>query len=197
MDFAQATDVYVVAALRNLLFANLVGGGIDEIDLIAIDIQHERDVGLGTLNQTRRAIGFEPYDSVAALTPDPVLQKRLQAVYGSIDNVDLFIGGSAENHAPGARVGPTFQAIIARQFQALRAGDRFFWMNEGFNDETVDMISETTLADIILRNTDTTNLQENVFIEAPLPTHVKQHVTAPAAIDTHGRKGAPFINDGW
>ena len=70
-------------------------------------------------------------------------------------------------------------------------------MNEGFNDETVDMISETTLADIILRNTDTTNLQENVFIEAPLPTHVKQHVTAPAAIDTHGRKGAPFINDGW
>jgi peroxidase len=197
VDFAQATDVYVVAALRNLLFANLVGGGIDEIDLIAIDIQRERDVGLGTLNQTRRAIGFEPYDSFAALTPDPVLQKNLQAVYGSIDNVDLFIGGSAENHAPGARVGPTFQAIIARQFQALRAGDRFFWMNEGFNDETVDMISGTTLADIILRNTDTTNLQENVFIEAPLLTHVKQQVTAPAAIDTHGRKGAPFINDGW
>jgi len=197
VDFAQATDVYVVAALRNLLFAPLVGGGMDEIDLIAIDIQRERDVGLGTLNQTRHAIGLERYDSFAELTTDPVLQKSLQAVYGTIDNVDLFIGGLAENHAPGARVGPTFQAIIARQFEALRAGDRFFWMNERFNDEAADLISKTTLADIIRRNTDTTNLQANVFIEAPLPTHLRPHVTAPAAIDTHGRKGAPFINDGW
>ena len=196
VDFAQATDVYVVAALRNLLFAGLVGGGIDEIDLIAIDIQRERDVGLGTLNQTRRALGLEPYDSFAELTPDPVLQKNLQAVYGNIDNVDLFIGGLAENHAPGARVGPTFQAIIARQFHALRAGDRFFWMNEGFNQETVAMIANTTLADIIKRNTDTTNLQANVFIQSALPTHVKPHVTPPAVIDTHGRKGPPFIDDG-
>jgi peroxidase len=197
VDFAQATDVYVVAALRNLLFAPLVGGGIDEIDLIAIDIQRERDVGLGTLNQTRHAIGLERYDSFAQLTGDPVLQKSLQALYGTIDNIDLFIGGLAENHAPGARVGSTFQAIIARQFEALRAGDRFFWMNEEFNDETADMIAKTTLADIIKRNTDTTNLQPDVFIEAPLPTHHKSHVMPPASIDTHGRKGAPFINDGW
>jgi len=197
VDFAQATDVYVVAALRNLLFAPLVDGGIDEIDLIAIDIQRERDVGLGTLNQTRHAIGLERYDSFAELTTDPVLQKSLQTVYGTIDNVDLFIGGLAENHTPGARVGPTFQAIIARQFGALRAGDRFFWMNEGFNNEAADMISKTTLADIIKRNTDTTNLQADVFIEAPLPMHQKSQVMAPAAIDTHGRKGAPFIDDGW
>ena len=52
-DFSEATDVYTVAVLRNLLFAGLVGGGVDQIDLIAIDIQRERDVGLGTLNQTR------------------------------------------------------------------------------------------------------------------------------------------------
>jgi peroxidase len=196
VDFSQATDVYTVAALRNLLFAGLVGGGIDEIDLIAIDIQRERDAGLGTLNQTRRAIGLERYDSFAELTPNPVLQKNLQAVYGTIDKVDLFIGGLAENHAPGALVGPTFQAIIASQFQALRAGDRFFWMNEGFNDETASMISNTTLADIIKRNTDTPNLQANVFIEAPLPaalpTHVKPHATPPAVIDRHGRQGVPF-----
>jgi peroxidase len=196
VDFSQATDVYVVAALRNLLFAGLVGGGIDEIDLIAIDIQRERDVGLGTLNQTRHAIGLERYDSFAELTPDLVLQQYLQTVYGTIDNVDLFIGGLAESHAPGAIVGPTFQAIIARQFNALRAGDRFFWLNERFNDETASMISNTTLADIIKRNTDTLNLQANVFIEAALPTHVKPHVTPPAVIDRHGRKGPPFINDG-
>jgi Animal haem peroxidase len=73
--FAQATDVYAVPALRNLLFAALVGGGIDEMDLIAIDIQRARDVGVGTLNQTRDALGFPPYRSFAELTPDPVLRE--------------------------------------------------------------------------------------------------------------------------
>jgi peroxidase len=196
VDHAQATDVYVVPALRNLLFASLVGGDVDEMDLIAIDIQRERDVGLGTLNQTRVAIGLDQYNSFAELTTDPVLQKNLQAIYGTIDKVDLFMGGLAENHAPGALVGPTFQAIIAHQFDVLRAGDRFFWLNEEFGQETASMISNTTLSDLVRRNTDTPNLQANVFIASALPTHVKPHVMPPAAIDRHGRTGSPFRNDG-
>jgi len=195
-DFAQATDVYAVGVLRNLLFAPLVGGEVDEIDLIAIDIQRERDAGLGTLNQTRQAIGLQPYNTFADLTPDPVLQKNLQGVYGTVDKVDLFMGGLAENHAQGAVVGTTFQTIIARQFRALREGDRFFWQNEGFNSETAFMISNTTLADILKRNTDTPNLQTNVFITAPLPTRVKRHVVPPSVIDTQGRRLHPFISDG-
>jgi peroxidase len=54
-----------------------LGGEIDEMDLIAIDIQREKDVGLGTLNQTRQAIGLEKYASFAQLTSDPVLQENL------------------------------------------------------------------------------------------------------------------------
>jgi peroxidase len=85
------------------------------------------------------------------------LQINLAKVYGKngIDNVDLFIGGLAESHASGALVGPTFQAIIADQFQALRAGDRFFWRNEGFDQQTARMIANTTLADLLRRNTAT------------------------------------------
>ena len=179
-DYSQATDVYTVAALRNLLFAPLPGGDVDQIDLIAIDIQRERDLGLGTLNQTRHVLGLKPYTTFAQLTPDPVLQKNFETVYGTINNVDLFMGGLAEPHAPGALVGPTFQKIIAGQFAWLRDGDRFFWLNQGFDPQTSAMIADTTLADIILRNTDTTSLQPNVFIEAPLPSstqaHVKVHV---------------------
>ncbi len=44
-DSSQAVDVYAVDGLRNLLAASP-----DEMDLIAIDIQRERDVGIGTLN---------------------------------------------------------------------------------------------------------------------------------------------------
>lgn len=179
-DDSQATDVYTVPVLRNLLFAPLVGGDVDEMDLIAIDIQRQRDVGLGSLNQTRKALGLAPYTSFAQLTSDPVLQKNLQSVYGNINNVDLFMGGQAEAHAPGAVVGQTFQAVIASQFFALREGDRFFWLNEGFDPATSALIASTTLADIIMRNTDTTTtLQPNVFLQAGAVPHVKVHVNPP------------------
>ncbi len=179
-DYTQAMDPYVVSALRNLLFAGLVGGGVDAIDLIAIDIQRTRDVGLGTLNETRRALGFPPYRSFTQLTSDPVLAANLQLVYADINLVDLFMGGLAEAPAKGAEVGPTFQAIIASQFHNLRAGDRFFWQNQGFDPATASGIAHTTLAQLILRNTDTTaRLQPNVFLQADLganqngtrPTH--------------------------
>jgi peroxidase len=161
------------------------------MDLIAIDIRRESDVGLGTLNQTRRAMGLAPYTSFAQLTSDPILQKSFQTVYGSIGNVDLFMGGLAEKHAPGAVVGPTFQAIIADQFEALRSGDRFFWLNQGFNQPLASAISNTTLGAIIKRNTDTTaTLQQNVFIQKALGANVHQHVNPPSHIDTHGRKPA-------
>lgn len=182
LDFAQATDVYVVATLRNLLAASLVGGGVDLIDLIAIDIQRERDLGVGSLNQVRIALGLAPYQSFHALTGDPALQTRLKSVYGSIDQVDLFIGGLAEAHAPNAVVGPTFQRIISDQFSALRAGDRFFWLNQGFDPATTKMIASTTLADIIVRNTDTTALPQHVFIQGPPvtpPSHHKSQTPVP------------------
>jgi peroxidase len=89
------------------------------------------------------------------------------------------MGGLAEKHATGAIVGPTFQAIIADQFQALRAGDRFFWQNQGFDPQTAAMIGKTTLTNFIQRNTATPRLQANVVIESALPTHVRPHATQP------------------
>jgi peroxidase len=160
-DNSQAVDVYAVNGLRNLLAASP-----DEMDLIAIDIQRERDVGVGTLNETRIALGLTPYTSFAQLTSDPTVAANLASVYGNINNVDLFIGGLAENHAPGADVGQTFQAIIADQFSRLENGNQYFWMNEGFSPAVQQMISQTTLADIIERNTGTPAEQPNVFIEA-------------------------------
>lgn len=197
VDHAQATDVYAVSALRNLLFAPLAGGGVDQVDLIAIDIQRERDVGLGTLNQTRKALHLPPYSFFSQLTEDPVLQKSLADVYGSIDNVDLFIGGLAEAHAPGALVGPTFQAIIAQQFEALRSGDRFFWRNQHFGRRMEEMIAEVRLSDIMRRNTDSTNLQTNLFLTTPPARYVEIHLPRPTGIDSHGRRGRPFIADAW
>lgn len=62
--------------------------------------------------------------SFAQVTPDVATQRGLQAAYGSPANVDLWAGGLAEKHAPGASVGPLFRRIIADQFTRLRDGDR-------------------------------------------------------------------------
>jgi peroxidase len=193
-EFSQATDVYTVPVLRNLLFAPLPGGNVDQVDLIAIDIQRERDVGLGTLNQTRKALGLAPHASFAALTLDQGLQLQFQALYGDIDQVDLFMGGQAERHAAGAVVGETFQAIIARQFHALRVGDRFFWANQGFDRDTAAMIAQTTLSELIKRNTDTIRVQANAFLGESDGDAGRRKPRAPAGpIDNHGRPGVPFI----
>lgn len=197
VDNAQATDPYTVSVLRNLLVAALVGGDVDLIDLMAIDIQRERDAGLGTLNQTRLSMGLRPYTSFAFIS-DPLRRSYYQTIFGNVNNVDLFMGGLAESHAPGAIVGPTFQAIIADQFYRLRVGDRFWWQNEGFDAHTAATISGTTLADIIERNAPITNEQPNVFIESPYPVspstapHVKRHAAHPLRLPK-GLKIKPLI----
>jgi hypothetical protein len=60
-------------------------------------------------------------------------------------------------------VGETFQKIIAGQFTALRDGDRLWFQNQGFDAATLQQIDNTSLADLILLNTDTDHIQPDVF----------------------------------
>ena len=160
-DFSQQEGATINSDLRNLLNANPPG---DQGDLAAIDILRERDLGIATLNQTRAAIGLTPYTSFSQITSDATLAGELQQVYGSVDQVDLFVGGLAEDPAPGAMVGPTFQAVIADQFENLRDGDRLFFENQGFSPALMNQIQNTTLSDLILRDTYTTAMQSDAFV---------------------------------
>lgn len=56
---------------------------------------------------------------------------RLARLYGSVDEIDLFIGGVSEKPMKDALVGPTFVCIIGDQFSRLRRGDRFFYEEGG------------------------------------------------------------------
>ena len=121
-----------IGDIRNLLFAN---GGLQDNgqDLIARDIERARDDGIGTYNQVRQAYGLKPVTSFAQITSDVTVQKELQQVYGTVDKIDPFEGGMAEDHVAGSDLGPLFTKIIADQFNRLRAGDRFFYHNESWN----------------------------------------------------------------
>src|SRR5262249_57001398 len=78
--------------------------------------------------------------------------------------MDRWPGGWSESQAPGAMVGPPFQAIIARQFENLRDGDRLWYQNQGFDPQTLQAIEGTTLSDIIKRDTDTGAMQADAFV---------------------------------
>ena len=156
---AQEIDVKVVDDVRNFLFGQPGQGGFD---LVALNIQRGRDNGLADYNTVRAAYGLPKVTSFAQITSDPTLQASLKATYTTVDNIDLWVGGLAEDHATGSSVGQLFGRIIANQFQRLRDGDRF-WFENALKGPALGAMEHTTLADVIQRNTSLTTLQKNVF----------------------------------
>jgi hypothetical protein len=160
---AQADDLLAINEVRDLLFAN---GGLQDNgqDLIARDVERARDDGIGTYNQVREAYGLAPVTSFAQITSNVAVQKELEEAYGSVDNIDPFEGGMAEDHAPGSDLGPLFTKILADQFTRLRSGDRYFYLNEQWTNDELNIFQQgNTLAKVIEANTGVTNLQSDVF----------------------------------
>lgn len=159
VNVAQEIDTEVVDDVRNFLFGPPGAGGFD---LASLNIQRGRDHGLADYNSTRVALGLDAVESFSDISSDPEVAARLEALYGTVDNIDLWVGGLAEDHVPGSSMGETFTAIIVDQFERLRDGDRF-WYENVFSGDALNEINGTTLADVIERNSDVSGLQENVF----------------------------------
>ena len=161
---AQAEDVEVINAVRDLLFNEVVPGVGNGQDLISLDIERGRDNGIGSYNQVRVALGLPAVTSFAQITTNVQVQHELQDAYGNVNNIDAFEGGLAENVVSGSDVGPLFQKIMVDQFTNLRDGDRFFYLNERFSPSEEAIVRQgDTLAKIIKANTGITNLPSNVF----------------------------------
>ena len=158
-DPSSELDVQVVDSVRNFLFGPPGAGGFD---LASLNIQRGRDHGLSDYNSTRVAYGLEPVTNFADITSNTETQAKLEQLYGSVDNLDLWVGGLVEDHVAGASVGETFGEIITDQFERLRDGDRFWYQNV-FSGTRLRQIERTRLSDVIERNTDLTNLQKDVF----------------------------------
>ncbi len=158
-DNAQEIDTKVVDDVRNFLFGTPGQGGFD---LASLNIQRGRDHGLADYNTVRAAYGLPRVTSFDQITSDQSVQSSLAATYGSVDNIDLWVGGLAEDHLPNSSLGATFTAILVDQFTRLRDGDRF-WYQASLSGRMLHDIENTSLADIIRRNTNLTKLQENVF----------------------------------
>jgi peroxidase len=158
---AQEVDAYIIDEVRNFLFGPPGAGGFD---LASLNLQRGRDHGLPSYNDVRLAFGLSPAITFADITRNHHVQDRLKSIYGTAEKVDVWIGGLAEDHRRGAMVGDLFYTILVDQFERLRDGDRFFYLNV-FPNYQIKRLEKTTLADIIRRNTIIgREIQENVFL---------------------------------
>jgi len=156
---AQEIDTQLVDDVRNFLFGPPGSGGFD---LAALNIQRGRDHGLADYNQVREDFGLERVSSFSEITSDPSLQAALETAYGDVDQIDAWVGGLAEDHVEGSSTGELVRTILVDQFTRLRAGDRFWYQNM-LSGQQLREVEQTTLADVIRRNTDVENLPRNVF----------------------------------
>jgi hypothetical protein len=158
-DPSSELDNKVADEVRNFLFGPPGAGGLD---LASLNIQRGRDHGLADYNTVRQAYGLRRVTNFSQITSNPELQASLRGTYGSVDNIDLWVGALAENHLRGSSVGPTLRAIVADQFARLRDADRF-WYQRVFSGAPLRDLNNTTLAGLIRRNTEITTIQPNAF----------------------------------
>jgi hypothetical protein len=123
---------------------------------------------LATYNDARSELGLGLVEHFADITSNSQLQQKLRHVYGDVNQVDVWVGGLAEDHLPGTSVGPLFHRVLVDQFERIRDGDRF-WYQCIFSGRTLQSLEATTLADVIQRNTDVKKLQTNVFFSVDVP----------------------------
>jgi hypothetical protein len=174
MQQAQEIDLFVVKEVQDFLFdqpsASLA------LDLPALNIQRGRDHGLGSYTQTQKDYGLPVATTFAQVTSDTELQGKLAAAYNpqgdlteaqAVAAIDPWVGALAEDHVPGAMVGPLLLAVLSDQFIRTRDGDRY-WYENTLPPQLLAWVKTQTLAKIIRRNTTIGDeLPDNVFIAPP------------------------------
>ncbi|MBP7000029.1 peroxidase family protein [Amaricoccus sp.] len=163
---SQKVDTFYVEDIRSFLFqAGPPGSPLFGQDLAALSIQRGRDHGLPSYNEARVALGLTQKTSFNQITNDSAVAAKLSALYGGdISKVDLLVGGLAEDPVAGGMVGETFRAGLIDQFVRLRDGDKFFSLQRGFDANELNELWSTKLSDIIARNSDVADIQDDVFV---------------------------------
>ncbi|MEM8836921.1 MAG: peroxidase family protein, partial [Pseudomonadota bacterium] len=166
---AQKIDAKVVDGLNLFLFTP--DGGLTGFSLPERNILRGRDHGIDTyVNVRAEVVGdidpdtLDPTD-FSIITSDVELQAALQAVYGTVDKVDLWVGGIAEDYASSdVTIGVTFQAILVDQFARTRDGDEYFYLNREFDPEILHEIENTKLSDVIMRSGGVDYIQRDALL---------------------------------
>ncbi|EDM03232.1 rCG62054 [Rattus norvegicus] len=137
------------------------------LDLAAINIQRGRDHGIPPYHDYRVYCNLSAaytFEDLKNEIKSPVIREKLQRLYGSTLNIDLFPALMVEDLVPGSRLGPTLMCLLSTQFRRLRDGDRLWYENPGvFSPAQLTQLKQTSLARILCDNSDNiTRVQHDV-----------------------------------
>ncbi|XP_050958877.1 peroxidasin homolog [Labeo rohita] len=144
------------------------------LDLAAMNIQRGRDHGIPPYNDYRvfcNLTSAQTFDDLRNEIQNPSVREKLQRLYGTPQNIDLFPALMSEELVPGSRLGPTLMCLLATQFKRLRDGDRFWYENPGsFSPAQLTQLKQASLARVLCDNSDNiTRIQADVFSVAEFP----------------------------
>ncbi|KAG7522765.1 eosinophil peroxidase-like [Solea senegalensis] len=166
----QTPGQMMVEELTERLFQ--AQGGMP-LDLGALNLQRGRDHGLPGYGSWRSFCGLSVPNSTADLAEildSSVLAHKFQLLYGTPHNIDVWVGAISEPTLPGGRVGPLLACLLARQFRALRDGDRFWWEREGvFTSSQRRHLRPVSLSRIICDNSHITSVPADPFSRTGSP----------------------------
>ncbi|KAJ3395465.1 hypothetical protein HDU92_005718 [Lobulomyces angularis] len=159
----QLVDLRYVEDLRSEL-KNSIFNGHAGFDLQAASIQRSRELGIPKYNFARFGLNLSRSYDFSDISSNLQVQSVLKKIYGTVDNVEAFIGGLAEDHFGAATVGPLFQASIKEQYIRIRSGDAFWYENPGVLSELeLAEIKEMSLGKLITLNSKIKTFTANPF----------------------------------
>ncbi|XP_048413025.1 myeloperoxidase-like isoform X2 [Stegostoma tigrinum] len=127
------------------------------MDLGSLNMQRSRDHGIPGFNAWRKFCGLPEAGNrqqLQSILKNLVLTNKFFQLYGTANNIDVWVGAVAEPPVKGGKVGPLLACLIGQQFKNLRDGDRFWWENQGvFSGSQRQALSAISLSRIICDNT--------------------------------------------
>ena len=157
--------------------------------------QKKTVVGAFPMIEKLRQPSFQALEQVCGLGGSPAWQSAstsdLDTLYGAGEGyakLEIFPGGLLERVETG-EVGPTFSCLIRRQFEALRAGDRFFFTHSNtggcheFSRSQQQHLMKRTLRDVICDNTEVARLQARVMEQPSEATNPVTRCPASSSLD--------------
>lgn len=135
-----------------------------------LNIQRGRDHGLRSYNDYRELCGLnraKVFDDLYNIPPS--VRKQLSYLYAHVDDIDLWSGAVSELPVKDGFIGFTQTCIIAKQFQDLKRGDRFFYEHghseaTRFTPDQLNFIRSITLTSILCRNVELKQVQKWPFL---------------------------------
>eukprot|EP00112_Aurelia_sp_Birch-Aquarium-sp1_P019096 Seg466.3 transcript_id=Seg466.3/GoldUCD/mRNA.D3Y31 product="Peroxinectin A" protein_id=Seg466.3/GoldUCD/D3Y31 len=172
---AQKIDTLMIDELRNVLFP---AGRHNGLDLASMNIQRGRDHGLPDFNSVRKLLGLKAYTTFSEITKNKKIAAKLESLYKQINNIDLWVGGLAEDHKEGSELGETFHFIFREGVLRVRDGDRL-WYENIMTKEEIEMVNNLTLSKIIKLNSGVKDVPYNVFFSTKHCKDVINHKCIP------------------